>query len=483
MLPTPVILHPVILSGGSGTRLWPLSRESYPKQLLALTGEDTLLQATLLRARGLRSSTLRVAAPILVCNEEHRFLVREQCQAIDCTPEAIYLEPAPRGTAPAIALAALHLVECTQNAEALMLVLPADHLVRDQLAFIRAVEAAAAAASLGYLTTFGITPTHAETGYGYIRRGAALDGLPGVEDLACFVEKPDAATAEHMLQSGNHSWNSGMFIFKAGRYLEELAHQNPAMLEAVTAAWNQRTSDLDFQRPDSTCFGQSPTDSIDYAIMQGASRAAVVAADIGWSDIGSWSALWEAINKDAANNVIAGDVLAFGTTNSFLWSDSRLLAVVGVDNLVVVQTRDATLVLHKDKAQRAKDVVAGLREQVRAEASQHARVYRPWGWYEAIDRGERFQAKRLMVKPGAKLSLQMHHHRAEHWVVVSGVAKVTIQDKEMLLVEDESTYIPVGHRHRLENPGNEPLHVIEVQSGDYLGEDDIVRFEDVYQRV
>lgn len=477
-----LVIHPVILSGGSGTRLWPLSREAYPKQLLALFGNDTLLQATVQRARALGSSVLQVAAPVLICNQEHRFLVREQCQALGCEPAATYLEPAGRNTAPAIALAALHFARACNDPDALLLVLPADHVVRDQLAFTRAVETAARAAQAGYLSTFGITPTYAETGYGYIKHGAALPGLPGAELLERFVEKPDAATAAAMLQGGGYSWNSGMFLFKASRYLEELAQHNPVMLAAVTQAWEQRSTDLGFLRPGTEAFLASPADSIDYAIMQKARRAAVVPASMGWSDIGSWEALWQVMDKDANHNAIHGDVLAVDTRNCYLRSEGRLLAVVGLDDVVVVQTKDATLVLHKDKAQQVKDVVTALKARTRHEASQPARVYRPWGWYEGIDSGARFQVKRIMVKPGEKLSLQKHHHRAEHWVVVRGTALVTVQDKEMLLTEDQSTYIPLGHVHRLVNPGRVPLHLIEVQSGEYLGEDDIVRLEDVYGR-
>jgi mannose-1-phosphate guanylyltransferase/mannose-6-phosphate isomerase len=476
------LIHPVILSGGSGTRLWPLSRDAYPKQLLALLGQDTLLQATVQRAASLASSTLRVAAPLLICNQEHRFLIREQCQAIGCSPAALYLEPAGRNTAPAIALAALHLARGEGDAEALMLVLPADHVIRNQLAFTRAVEAAAEAAKAGYLATFGITPTHAETGYGYIQRGAALATLPGAEQLDRFVEKPDVATAEAMLASGRYCWNSGMFLFTAGRYLDELQKHNPAMLAAVERAWQQRTADLGFLRPDADAFLGAPADSIDYAIMQRTQRAAVVPADIGWSDVGSWESLWQVAEKDGNGNVLQGDVLATDTGNSYLRSEGRLLVVLGLRNVVVVQTKDATLVMDKTRAQQIKPVVEALRQQGRPESAQHVRVYRPWGWYESIDSGERFQVKRIMVKPGEKLSLQMHHHRAEHWVVVSGTAKVTVDSTETLLVENQSAFIPLGSVHRLENPGKVPLHLIEVQSGSYLGEDDIVRLIDSYGR-
>jgi len=475
------ILHPVILSGGSGSRLWPLSREAYPKQLLALLTEQTLLQETVTRAAKL-PKPLEVQPPILICNQEHRFLIREQCQAIGCEPAAIYLEPAGRNTAPAIALAALHLAEGEHTPDALMLVMPADHVIRDQAAFARAVTQAAAAAEQGHLVTFGITPTSPETGYGYIRAGAALSGLAGAEEVQQFVEKPNLERAKQFLIDGNYSWNSGMFLFKAGSYLQELGTHRPDILQAVTAAWQQRSSDLGFCRPHKEEFMQSPSDSIDYAVMQSTKRAAVVQADMGWNDIGAWDALWQLAERDANNNATHGDVLAINTKNSYLRAEHKLLAVIGLDNVVVVETKDAVLVMSKDQAQDVKKIVETLKKEGRTEHLEHLRVYRPWGWYESVDSGEGFQVKRLMVTPGGKLSLQLHHYRAEHWVVVQGEATVRVGDTSNLRKVNESVYIPIGEKHRLENKCTTPLHLIEVQSGSYLGEDDIVRLDDLYQR-
>lgn len=472
-------LHPIILSGGSGTRLWPLSRTAYPKQLLALTGAKTMLQTTIERAMALPGAQ----APLIICNQEHRFLIREQTLATGHRPAAIYLEPAGRNTAPAIALAALHLAQ-GENAdpEALMLVLPADHVIEDQAAFAAAVETATQAAHAGYLVTFGIAPLGPETGYGYIQAGTVLPGIPGAHAVTRFVEKPDCATAASYLAAGGYTWNSGMFLFTAGRYLEELGKQRPGILEAVTNAWQNRAIDLDFCRPASADFLACPADSIDYAVMQPTQRAAVVPADIGWSDVGAWDSLWQIADKDAAGNAILGDAFVSDTTNSYIRAESRLVAVIGLDDVVVVETPDAVLVMHRNKAQEVKRAIEHFEHHGRKEHIEHLRVYRPWGWYEGIDAGERFQVKRIMVKPGEKLSLQMHYHRAEHWVVVSGTAKVTVGDETRLIAENESTYIPLGHSHRLENPGKLPLHLIEVQSGTYLGEDDIVRFDDSYGR-
>jgi mannose-1-phosphate guanylyltransferase/mannose-1-phosphate guanylyltransferase/mannose-6-phosphate isomerase len=477
---TPRTLHPVILSGGSGTRLWPLSRSAFPKQLLALTGSRTMLQATVERAAVLPGAQ----PPLLICNQEHRFLIREQCLASGQIPAAIYLEPAGRNTAPAIALAALHLAE--SDPEALMLVLPADHVIDDQETFAAAVSTAVDAAAEGYLVTFGIVPSGPETGYGYIKAGALLspNDNTGHEffEVARFVEKPNRDAAQAYLDEGGYTWNSGMFLFSARRYLEELGQHRPDILDAATAAWKGQSVDLDFRRPASADFLACPSESIDYAVMQVTHRAAVVPAHFGWSDVGSWDSLWQISPKDEAGNVVRGDVFATEATNSYIRAESRLVAVIGVQDLVVVETADAVLVMHRDKAQEIKRAIKYFEQQGRREHLDNLRVYRPWGWYEGIDAGDRFQVKRIMVKPGAKLSLQMHHHRAEHWVVVSGTAKVTVDGREMLLCENQSTYIPLGHSHRLENPGKIDLHIIEVQSGAYLGEDDIVRFDDSYGR-
>ncbi|TWO72305.1 mannose-1-phosphate guanylyltransferase/mannose-6-phosphate isomerase [Caenimonas sedimenti] len=472
----PLPFHPVVLSGGTGSRLWPLSRMAYPKQLLALAGEPTMLQATLARASGLTSAK----APLLVCNSEHRFLIRDQWAALGVDPMAAYLEPVGRNTAPAIALAALHLA--ASDPQALMLILPADHVIDDVSAFGAAVARALRAAQAGYLVTFGISPSSPETGYGYIQVGGPLGEEEGVNAVASFVEKPDAARAAQYLAQGNYVWNSGIFVFQAGRYLEELGAHRPDILAAVRKAWDARTEDLGFVRPGKAEFEACPSESIDYAVMQSSRKAAVVPASFGWSDVGSWDALWEIGKKDAQGNVTQGDIHLHDTRNSYVRSQGRMVAVVGMDDVVVVETADAVLVMPRSKAQDVKHIVAKLQKEGRREHLEHLRVHRPWGWYEGVDQGERFQVKRIMVQPGARLSLQMHHHRAEHWIVVSGTAKVTINGDEQLLTENQSTYIPLGRTHRLENPGRLPLHLIEVQSGSYLGEDDIVRFQDDYKR-
>ncbi len=473
-------INPVILSGGSGTRLWPLSRAAYPKQLLSLVGAKTMLQATVERAGALPGAQ----APLLICNQDHRFLVREQCIATDHAPAAIYLEPAGRNTAPAIALAALHLV--ASEPDALMLVLPADHVIENTDAFSAAVADAAIAARAGYLVTFGVVPNGPETGYGYIKTGAPLS-LADMGDAVCvvtgFVEKPDQATAQRYLAEGGYTWNSGMFVFTAARYLEELQIHRPDILAAATLAWQGRVQDLDFVRPDNAAFLACPSDSIDYAVMQKTQRAAVVQAAFDWSDVGSWDSLWQISAKDPEGNAVQGDVFAAQTSNSYIRAENRLVAVIGLDNVVVVETADAVLVMRRDKAQEIKRAIEYFDHHGRAEHLQHVRVYRPWGWYEGMDADERFQVKRIMVRPGEKLSLQMHHHRAEHWVVVSGTALVTAGGNEVLLSENQSTFIPLGQTHRLANPGKIDLHLIEVQSGAYFGEDDIVRFEDTYGRI
>ena len=468
-------LVPIILCGGAGTRLWPMSRKLLPKQFLPLITERTMLQETALRAAAVTDH----GAPYIVCSEEHRFLAAEQMLETGIAPAAIMLEPVARNTAPALAAAAVAIAQTDPTA--VMLVLPADHLIADIAQFSEAIKTSAAIASTGALVTFGIVPQGPETGYGYIERGEPTDN--GGFRVARFVEKPDAERARGFVASGRHYWNSGMFVMTAQRYLQELEKFRPDILGAVNAAWSARKQDVDFCRLDAQAFADCPADSIDYAVMERTANAAVVPADIGWSDVGSWATLWETASKSADGNVTRGDVDLKDTRNSYVRAESRLVSVSGVDNLVVVETSDAVLVTHRDKSQAVKDVVSRLSEGKRTEHLSHRRVYRPWGYYESIDAGERFQVKRLMVKPGGILSLQMHHHRAEHWVVVSGLARVTRNHDLIDLVANQSTYIPVGAKHRLENIGKEPLFIIEVQSGDYLGEDDIVRFEDIYSRV
>jgi mannose-1-phosphate guanylyltransferase/mannose-1-phosphate guanylyltransferase/mannose-6-phosphate isomerase len=469
-------LHPVILSGGSGTRLWPLSRAALPKQLLALASDRSLLQDTVSRL----SDMPEMAAPLMVCNVEHRFMIAEQMRQIGVEPRAIVLEPAGRNTAPAIAVAALMLSR--DDADATMLVLPADHLIGDVAAFHGAIRTAAQAAQAGYLATFGIVAASPETGYGYIRRGAPLAGAAGAHAVAAFVEKPDLATARQYVDSGDYFWNSGMFLFRAADFLDELQRLRPDILDASRAAFAAAKPDLDFVRLDPVAFEACPSESVDYAVMEHTRRAAVVPTDIAWNDIGAWSALWEVAEKDGQGNASRGDVMLEDARDNFVRAESRMVALLGVSDLVVVETADVVLVANRDRVQDVKKLVDRLKAENRCEHLVHTQVFRPWGWYEGIDAGERFQVKRIMVKPGAKLSLQMHHHRAEHWIVVSGTARVTRGDQVELLTENQSTYIPLGTRHRLENPGKVDLHMIEVQSGTYLGEDDIVRFDDIYQR-
>jgi mannose-1-phosphate guanylyltransferase/mannose-6-phosphate isomerase len=468
-------IYPVILSGGAGTRLWPLSRAAMPKQLLPLVSDKTMLQETVQRVGG----ALDMQAPLIVCGNEHRFLVAEQMREIGVTPLGIVLESVGRNTAPAVAAAAHYLRAI--DPEAMMLVLPADHVIEHRAAFLQSVAAAAEQAGEGALVTFGIVPTAPETGYGYIHRGQAAGATCYGVDR--FVEKPDRETAQSFVADGGYYWNSGMFLFRADSYIAELQAYAPAIDTAAEAAVRLGYRDLDFLRLQEQEFAASPSDSIDYAVMEHTKRAVVVPADIGWSDVGSWSALWEVQARDADGNAQRGDVYLDGVKNTLVRAESRIVAVVGVENLVVVETADAVLVVHKDQVQRVKQIVDHLKTAERTEHMHHTKVYRPWGAYEGIDIGERFQVKRITVNPGGKLSLQMHHHRAEHWIVVSGTAKVTCGDTVTLLSENQSTYIPIGMNHRLENPGKLPLHLIEVQSGSYLGEDDIVRFEDVYQRV
>jgi mannose-1-phosphate guanylyltransferase/mannose-6-phosphate isomerase len=477
------MITPLVLSGGSGSRLWPLSRELYPKQLLPLIGERTMLQETILRLNGLQDL---VAPPIIVCNEAHRFLVAEQLRQIDCQPAAIMLEPVGRNTAPAVAVAARHWLDVHApdgRTDTVLLVLPADHLIRDPAAFQSAVRSAVnAARGQHQLVTFGITPTHPETGYGYIRAGAATADDNGMLTVEEFVEKPDATTAQEYLGSGRYLWNSGMFMFSARRYLEELAAFNPEMGIACETACARAESDLDFLRLDRETFAACPSDSIDYAVMEKTQHAVVMPLDAGWSDLGTFSSLCEANDTDEHGNVTSGDVMMEGTSNSYVRAEHRLVATVGVKDHIVVETADAVLVAAKDSAQDVKKLVEALKAHNREEATLHREVYRPWGSYDSIDLGSRFQVKRITVNPGATLSLQMHHHRAEHWIVVSGTAEVTCGDRTFLLTENQSTYIPIGTQHRLANPGKLPLELIEVQSGSYLGEDDIVRFQDNYGR-
>jgi mannose-1-phosphate guanylyltransferase/mannose-6-phosphate isomerase len=472
------MLVPVILSGGSGTRLWPLSRELYPKQLLPLVNERTMIQDTALRLVGLAG----VAAPIVVCNDQQRFMVAEQLRLVDVHPQAIVLEPVGRNTAPAVAIAAMAAIANQGEGgedDPLLLILPADHVIRDVSAFQTAVVRALPAARAGQLVTFGVVPTHAETGYGYIRKGKG----PGpVVPVAEFVEKPDAGRAAQFLASGEYLWNSGMFLFSARRYLDELNQHSPAMREACGRAFSSAKRDLDFTRLPADVFAECPSDSIDYAVMEKTDAAAVIPLAAGWSDVGSWASLKDALPGDARHNVHHGDVVSIDSDNCLLFSSSRLVAAVGLKDHVVVETKDAVLVAPRDRVQDVKLLVNRLKELGRDEPSLHREVFRPWGSYDSVDAGERFQVKRLSVKPGASMSLQLHHHRAEHWIVVSGTARITRGEEIFLLSENESTYIPVGTKHRIENPGKVPLHMIEVQSGSYLGEDDIVRFEDVYGR-
>ena len=495
-------IQPVILSGGSGTRLWPLSREFYPKQLLALNSELSLLQETIKRLDGLDHATdFNVQPPLIICNEEHRFLVAEQLRLSDIDKQDIILEPSGRNTAPALTLAAQSLLKQVDSADTIMLVLPADHLIKDTPAFHLALQQGMLLAAQNYLVTFGIVPTHPETGYGYIKQGARInDSQKSISviiphDIAAFVEKPDAKTAQAYLDSRDYLWNSGMFMMKASIWDQAVKQFDNEIHVACEQAIAKAVRDKDFLRIDRYSFEKCPSDSIDYAVMEKLTidklsgndsdavfKAAVVPLDAGWSDIGSWSSLWEASETDTQGNMLSGDVYAIDSSNSLLMADHRLLTTVGVTDLIVVETADAVLVAHKDQAQNVKAIVEQIKRDKRTEHQHHRRVHRPWGCYEGVDKGERFQVKRITVNPGSALSLQKHHHRAEHWVVVKGTAEVTKGDETFLISENESTYIPIGVTHRLVNPGSVPLEIIEVQSGSYLGEDDIVRLEDVYNR-
>jgi len=470
------MIHPVILSGGSGTRLWPMSRTLYPKQLLSLLGHDSLLQQTVRRVADRQG----FASPLLVANEEHRFIIAEQLREIAAVPRALLLEPVGRNTAPAACIAALALTEA--EPDALMLVMPSDHTIGDLAAFAGAVERAATAARAGALVSFGIAPQRAETGYGYIRRGGELEGTEGVFAVAEFVEKPGPEQALAYVASGDHSWNSGIFLFPAKVYLDELERLRPDMVAACRNALATAQRDSDFVRLGREAFAECDSDSIDYAVMEQTRRAAVVPVSMGWSDVGSWDALWEMGAKDQHGNSVEGNVVAEDTRNCYLRSEAGLVAAIGIEDLVVVATADAVMVAPRNRTQEVKKLVARLVKDRRDEADALPTVHRPWGSFTSLHNGHRVQVKHIMVKPGGKLSLQMHHHRAEHWVVVQGTAKIRRGDQETMLSEDQSTYIPIGTAHRLENPGKIPLHLIEVQSGSYLGEDDIIRLEDSYGR-
>jgi len=466
---------PVILSGGSGTRLWPLSRKEYPKQYLPLTGDNTMLQETILRLNGLDN----LADPIIVCNASHRFLVAEQCQQIDIKKSTILLEPIGRNTAPAIAAAALQSLK--QTDDTVLLVLSADHVIQDVEAFHQAINIASQQAQKDKLVTFGIVPTDANIGYGYIK--TSKKGVDDAYKVEGFVEKPNLKTAQTYLEQGDYLWNSGMFMFKATTLIDELIAHSPDIVKSVSSAINNATQDLDFTRLDKQAFESSPSDSIDYALMEKSDNVVVVPLDAQWNDIGSWSALHDIGTKDSDGNAIQGDVLTEDTTNTYIYANHHMVATIGVQDLVIVDTPNATLIATKDKAQEVKKIVEQLQEQDREEQFCHRKVYRPWGWYDSIEVGFNFQVKRLHINPGAKLSLQMHHKRAEHWVVVSGTASAINGEEILTLAEGESTYIPIGTMHGLENNTNEQLEIIEVQSGTYLGEDDIVRFKDIYGRV
>lgn len=467
------MILPVIMAGGSGTRLWPLSRGNYPKQFLALDDSNTtMLQQTIKRLSGIEHSPA-----MLICNEEHRFIAAEQVRQLDVQHSGIFLEPVGRNTAPAIALAAIKAIENDQDA--LLLVLAADHVIENPIAFQESVKNGAELAKRGKLVTFGIVGDKPETGYGYIKRGEQYQTGFVVDK---FVEKPSFDVAEQYIESGNYYWNSGMFIFKASRYLEELKTYRPDIYSACSSAMKVQSDDMDFIRVDKAAFEACPDESIDYAVMEHTKDAVVVPMDAGWNDVGGFAALWEVSKQDESGNAFNGDVKAINTKNTLVYSDDKLIAAVGVEDLVIINTKDAVLVAHKNESQKVKAIVQQLKDEHRSEATFHREVYRPWGKYDSVDSGERFQVKRITVKPGAKLSVQMHHHRAEHWIVVSGTAKVHLDGKEQYLTENESVYIPITSVHALENPGKVNLELIEVQSGSYLGEDDIVRFEDRYGR-
>ena len=473
------MIIPVILSGGSGSRLWPMSRELNPKQFLSLCSDQTMLQDTMSRLQGVEG----LAPPVVVCNEEHRFLVAQQMRDIGVEVDKIILEPVGRNTAPAICAAAEYIQSKSGAKDDVMLILAADHVIQNKAAFHEAIESGRRVAQQGLLITFGIVPDKAEIGYGYIKRAESLSTEENAYKVAQFVEKPDRETAQKYYESGAYYWNSGMFMFKASAILQELETLSGEIYQAVKKAVSEGAKDLDFCRLDNASFTASPSDSIDYAVMEKTAKAVVIPLDADWNDVGAWSALWEINSRDEDGNVLQGDVLKYDVTNSYIHAEERMIAVVGMDNCIVVETADAVLVADMDRAQDVKQIVNQLKASGREEALLQQRVYRPWGSYETLEETDRFKVKRIIVTPGAKLSLQMHHHRAEHWVVVKGTAKIICGEQEFVMTEDQSNYIPLGTQHRLENPGVIPLELIEIQTGSYLGEDDIVRFDDTYGRV